>query len=95
MRTCTADILKSLSSCCHEAQQGALVAARGRRSGMTRGQSKALTTSIAKILVLANGLASAGSIDADAFFRETRRLQADRTWLRRRAVAQHGRRAQA
>lgn len=83
MRTRENVILDSLSVCCQTARRGAVLASRDSRSGITAGHSRALTTALAKILVLANALASDGTIDSNAFFKETNRLREDPSWVQR------------
>lgn len=82
MHESTPALLSALPALCQQAGRQAQNAAQCGRKDVTTGDAKALTLSLAKILVLANCLAATGVIDADRFFQTSQTLRAKPGWLR-------------
>lgn len=76
MHESTPALLSALPALCQQAGRQARNAALCGRKDVTKGDAKALTLSLAKILVLANCLVATGVIDADRFFQTSQTLRA-------------------
>lgn len=82
MHESTSALLSAIPALCREIGRQAQGAAQRSRKDVTKGDAKALTVALAKILVLANCLAATGVIDADRFFQTSHILRAKPGWLR-------------